>query len=322
MNTQQAKFILQAYRPGGQDANDPQFAEALEQVKNDPHLAEWFAAQTAFDGAVAHALGTVAPPPQLREMILAGRRVIEPAPWWRRPIWWAMAASIVALFAVAGLWFRGDNSARFADYRQKMMAAHENGARHVEFENGDSAKMQLWLASQGAETNFALPAGLRGKAAMGCRVVPWHGREVAMICYVLDQTNHFDLFLARSSDFSDAPRSEKPELTGNGRVTTAGWSRDGWTYLVIGEGDDAHLKKFMETKDLVQRSIEGMRSAGVEIAQFPQSPAASPDSRNFFGAFHGIYAKVMSRKVEETFLAQAMGLRFLGISSPDSQPKL
>jgi hypothetical protein len=86
MNTQQAKFILQAYRPGGQDANDPQFAEALEQVKNDPNLAEWFAAQTAFDGAVAHALGTVAPPAQLREMILAGRRVIEPAPWWRRPV--------------------------------------------------------------------------------------------------------------------------------------------------------------------------------------------------------------------------------------------
>ena len=127
-----------------------------------------------------------------------------------------------------------------------------------------------------------------------------------MICYVLDQTNHFDLFLARSSDFSDAPRSEKPELTGNGRVTTAGWSRDGWTYLVIGEGDDAHLKKFMETKDLAERRIK----------------AVPPGSRNFFGAFHGIYAKVTSRKVEETFLAQAMGLRFLGISSPDNQPKL
>lgn len=280
MNTQQAKFILQAYRPGGQDANDPQFAEALEQVKNDPELAQWFTAQTAFDGAVARALGTVAPPPQLREMILAGRRVIEPAPWWRRPIWWAMAASIAAIFGLAGLWFRGENSARFADYRQKMIAAHENDVRHVEFPNGDPAKMQLWLASQGVETNFALPAGLRGKAG-GCRVLDWHGRKVSMVCYMLDQTNHFDLFFARTSDFLDAPHSGSPELTQNGRTTTAGWSKGGWTYLVIGEGDEAHLKKIMATKDLARGSIEGTRFAGVDAAQFPRSSAAPPRSRIF-----------------------------------------
>ena len=305
MNTEQAKFILHAYRPGGQDANDPQFAEALEQVKNDPSLAEWFTAQTAFDGAVTRALGTVAPPQQLREAILAGRRVIEPAPWWKRPVWWAMAASIAAILGLAGLWFRGENSARFADYRQKMMAAHENNASHVEFPNGDFAKIQFWLASHRAETNFALPAGLRGKAAMGCRVVPWHGREIAMVCYVLDQTNHFDLFLARTSDFSDAPVPGKPEWTTNGPMTTAGWSQGEWTYLVIGEGDQAHLKKFMETKDLAQNSID----------------AAPPRSRIFFGAFFGIYANIASRKMEETFLAQAEGLRHVGGSSPNGQPK-
>src|SRR5260370_16493728 len=103
MNTQQAKFILQAYRPGGQDANDPQFAEALEQVKNDPSLAEWFAAQTAFDGAVTRALDAVAPPPQLRETILAGPRGIEPARWWKRPIWSAMSPLVVPLFSLPAL---------------------------------------------------------------------------------------------------------------------------------------------------------------------------------------------------------------------------
>jgi len=283
MNTQQAKFILQAYRPGGQDANDPQFAEALEQVKNDPKLAEWFAAQTAFDDAVARALGTVAPPAQLREMILAGRRVIEPAPWWKRPVWWAMAASIVVLFGLA-LWFRGENSARFADYRQKMMAAHKNSVGHVEFENGDPAKMQLWLANHGAETNFALPAALRGKAG-GCRVLDWHGRKVSMVCYMLDQTNHFDVFVARTGNFWHAAFPKKPELIQNGPMTIAGWSRDGWTYLVIGEGDKAHLREFVETKDLAEGSIEGTRSAGMDAAQFPRSPAAPPRSRNFFSTY-------------------------------------
>ncbi|HEX4644938.1 MAG TPA: hypothetical protein VH598_04955 [Verrucomicrobiae bacterium] len=319
MNTEQAKFILQAYRPGGEDANDPQFAEALEQVKNDPTLAEWFAAQTAFDGTVARALGTVAPPPQLREMILAGRRVIEPAPWWKRPVWWAMAASIAALFGLAGLWFRGDNSARFADFRTKMLAAHENGLRHVEFENGDAAKMQLWLASHGAETNFALPAGLLGKSAMGCRVVDWHGQKISMLCYIMDQTNHFDLFLAKTTDFSDAPVSGKPQWYG--RTATVAWSRNGWTYLVIGEGDEAHLKKLMETKDLAQTPLEGTRLANAEDVQFSRQPAAS-QVRATLLAFPGISDKLASRKKEEVFLAQAEGLRRADGSSPDNQPKL
>ncbi len=33
MNCNEAKLILQAYRPGGQDADDPQFAEALVLAK-------------------------------------------------------------------------------------------------------------------------------------------------------------------------------------------------------------------------------------------------------------------------------------------------
>ncbi len=33
------KLILQAYRPGGQDAHDPQFRKVLEQASRDPDLA-------------------------------------------------------------------------------------------------------------------------------------------------------------------------------------------------------------------------------------------------------------------------------------------
>ena len=43
MNNQEAKLILQAYRPGGRDTFDPLFAEALEQARRDPELQKWFA---------------------------------------------------------------------------------------------------------------------------------------------------------------------------------------------------------------------------------------------------------------------------------------
>jgi len=42
MDSGEAKFILSAYRPEGQDASDPRFAEALEQVRRDPILQRWF----------------------------------------------------------------------------------------------------------------------------------------------------------------------------------------------------------------------------------------------------------------------------------------
>jgi hypothetical protein len=38
MDNREAKFVLSAYGPGGQDAGDARFAEALEQVRRDPML--------------------------------------------------------------------------------------------------------------------------------------------------------------------------------------------------------------------------------------------------------------------------------------------
>ena len=62
MDNEQAKLILQAYRPGGEDAEDPFFSEALDRARLDPELAKWFAEQRAFDEAMRKALQTRIPP--------------------------------------------------------------------------------------------------------------------------------------------------------------------------------------------------------------------------------------------------------------------
>ena len=53
MNRDEAKFILRACRPGGQDVEDPQFREALDLLKCDPVLAEWFGREQALDGRIS-----------------------------------------------------------------------------------------------------------------------------------------------------------------------------------------------------------------------------------------------------------------------------
>ena len=102
MNNTEAKFILNAYRPNGRDANDATFSAALAQAKSDPALSVWFAREQAHGAAVAAKLHEVVPPAGLREAILAGGRVSGEklsAPvttqrsFWNRPVWLAAAAA-------------------------------------------------------------------------------------------------------------------------------------------------------------------------------------------------------------------------------------
>ena len=75
MNNQEAKFILSAYRPSGEDACDAAFAAALEQVNRDPDLGAWFAEKRALDIATSEANSSILIPPDRRDKIIAGAKV-------------------------------------------------------------------------------------------------------------------------------------------------------------------------------------------------------------------------------------------------------
>ncbi len=67
-----AKLTLQTYRPGGQDAHDPQFRKVLEQASRDPELARWLANERAVDFYIAAKLqAAINPPPGLLSELLA-----------------------------------------------------------------------------------------------------------------------------------------------------------------------------------------------------------------------------------------------------------
>ena len=74
MTNEEAKFMLNGYRPNGADADNEAFAESLAQADRDPALRKWFDREQAFDRIVADKLRTVSAPEGLRESILAGRR--------------------------------------------------------------------------------------------------------------------------------------------------------------------------------------------------------------------------------------------------------
>ena len=71
MDKEQARLILQSFRPDGADAHDPDFAEALAAAAEHRELAEFLAAERAQDAAFAEALVTVEIPDDLRATIFA-----------------------------------------------------------------------------------------------------------------------------------------------------------------------------------------------------------------------------------------------------------
>src|SRR5438105_3187755 len=102
MNSQQAKEILKLCRPGVGDETNPEVQAALELAKTDPELECWWEHQQAFTAAMREKFRQIEPPEGLYERILANRNQPWVVPWWRRPAFLALAASIVLLLCLIG----------------------------------------------------------------------------------------------------------------------------------------------------------------------------------------------------------------------------
>ncbi|MCP5545336.1 MAG: hypothetical protein H7A49_15675, partial [Akkermansiaceae bacterium] len=70
MDNERARFILRSFRPDGADADDRDFAEALELAVRDRELGEWLARERELDAGFARALERIELPAGLREDIL------------------------------------------------------------------------------------------------------------------------------------------------------------------------------------------------------------------------------------------------------------
>src|SRR5579859_7944196 len=133
MNNQEAKLILQAYRPNGQDALDPLFADALEQARRDPELQKWFADEMVLNARIQSRLETtISAPATLKSELLALRKTVRLTPWWFQPM--RLAAAIVAIALLgASLLLLTKKPAQLASFRETMAQRSSDMQDHVEF---------------------------------------------------------------------------------------------------------------------------------------------------------------------------------------------
>src|SRR5690349_15782842 len=104
MTRVEAQHILLAYRTGTTDREDPDVVAALELVQTDPGLQTWLEEQGQFHQAVRDRMRSVVVPPDLRNQILAARKVVIPI--WRRPEFLLAAACLGMAVILTVFWTR------------------------------------------------------------------------------------------------------------------------------------------------------------------------------------------------------------------------
>jgi len=248
MNNEEAKLILQAYRPGGQDANDPRFREALEQAQRDPELARWFANEQALDSRIsAKVKASSATPAHLKSQLLAQTKIIRSVVWWRRqPVMrLAMAACLALLVTVTTVWFTTARADGFTKYRTEMAEFTAHKLDRLDLMSRDLTEVRRWLAQKESHGDLLLPAGLDGRPSLGCRVLHWKGHKVSLVCFELENKQVAHLLVVDISAFKDAP-TESPVFNQFGNVATASWSRGGKTYVIASkEASQTDLMKLL-----------------------------------------------------------------------------
>ena len=244
MNNEQAKFILRAYRPGGRDAGDAAFCEALRQAQADPALGAWFAQEQAFDTAVAAKLRTAAPPPGLREAILTGAGLSAPAvpPRRRLPAWLALAASVaVVAGAAATYWLVGVRPPRLEQVTE--LALSEPFSAHTGPHADKLGTLGAWLENPNSRMTAMPAVSLAQLKAEGCRSVSVAGHEVFEICFRHGAWYH--LYIARRSDFAASSDEGTPVLLAQGERSAATWAGDRLVYVLMTKGGTEALEQIL-----------------------------------------------------------------------------
>jgi hypothetical protein len=252
MNKEEAKQILQLYRPGTADAADPEFAEALAACERDAELKEWFSNHCALYSAIRAKLKKIPVPEGFKEQIIAERQVHQ-TPLWQKAV---LAGGGVAVVVMAIMFIasniRPTEPHDFASYRSFVVGYAEKSYT-MDMTSSDLDTIRTYLAQNKAIADYVLPENLQKNAKpMGCVAMSWQGKPFTMVCFqtdrpVTDPTHPSDLWLliAANTIAEDAPQSTKPKIEKSNDLITANWTIGNRTYVLATKGDAQLLKRYL-----------------------------------------------------------------------------
>ena len=248
MDNREAKFILSAYRPAGQDANDPRFAEALEQARRDPILERWLEKSVAFDAAMTAKLNAIGAPNDLRETILAGAKISHVSRWKNQIGKWAIAAALILSATLGALIWQNSRPAHLAGWETQALDVISSLVRNessFDAQSNQPGELMGWLRANQAPAAQRLPDKIDKLSSLGCKTFSWNGIRVSVICFTRPDGGLIHLVTMNASAAPDRARESKPELQQQGEWWTATWREGDMVYMLALEGSRDQLRSFL-----------------------------------------------------------------------------
>jgi hypothetical protein len=248
MDNREAKFFLNAYRPGGQDANDPRFAEALNQARCDPTLQRWFDESVAFDAAITEKLCAVPVPRDLRESILAGVKVSRRLRWPKPFIRWAIAAMLVLSAILGSLIWHKTGPTHLAGWQSEALEVMSSLVRNrstFDAQSRNPTELLAWLHKNDAPAAQRLPENLERLESLGCKTFPWNGIPVSVICFMRPDGGLVHLVTTRASAGVEPAIKGKADVVQRGGWSTVTWREGDKIYMLALEGSPDQLRAYL-----------------------------------------------------------------------------
>ena len=246
MNRDEAKALLELYRPGGRDAADPRLAEALALAGTDPELALWFARELAFDARVRQSLGGTPVPAQLKTAILAGGQVLERLAWWQQVNWLRVATCAAVMLVGAGFFLFNLNRAEgMIAATQEAIAVVEMRAGHLPLQTNNLDSIRAYLAKCHAPYDFQLPKHLSKIPVVGCTLVGVQVQTASVIRFRIAGGTSLTLVVTDQMEDDDIPADGSLKLIQDGERATAIWNQNGKTYMVFGNVPPDSLRRIL-----------------------------------------------------------------------------
>jgi hypothetical protein len=248
MDNREAKFILNAYRPGGQDAIDPRFSEALDQARRDPILQRWFEESVAFDAVMTEKLCAVPTPGDLRESILAGAKIGR-APSWKNPLSkLAIAAALVLSASLAALLWQSTRPPHLAAWQNASLDAISSLVRNessFDAQSRNASELLVWLRANHAPAAEKVPSNLAKLQSLGCKTFSWKEVPVSVICFMRSDGGLIHLVTTNVSPSVDHTFKREAKFVQQGAWATATWREGDRVYMLALEGSRAQLRSYL-----------------------------------------------------------------------------
>jgi hypothetical protein len=187
MNNETAKLILSAYRPDGADAQDPVFADALEQARRDPQLGQWFEEQRTFDQSIFQELKRIEAPSSASDFLLRRIQAAQPRNGSRPWIPWLALAAVLVIIGVVlvgplGM-NRSDGNTVAAFQRDALAMLSVQPGPRLDLATSSLPETQVYIAKEKGPLAPTLPPALWGVNTAGCRVTEWHNHRISLTCF-------------------------------------------------------------------------------------------------------------------------------------------